>query len=92
MTRGRVTFIGRDCRADVLELGEIIVTLQHVIDNFDSILRDFALSLEDLNELFLIENKIVELSLQHISYHIDIYIDRDFVDEDEHEITFTNDY
>ena len=63
MTRGRVTFIGRDYRADALKLEEIIVTLQHIADNFDPILRDFALSLEDLNELFLIENKIVELFL-----------------------------
>ena len=63
ITRERVTFIERDCRADALKFEEIIVTLQHVVDNFDSILRDFVLSLEDLNELFLIEDKIVELSL-----------------------------
>lgn len=82
-TSGRVIFIGRDHRTDAAEAGEVIVTLQKIVGFSDPILSDFALgSAEDPNEFFLVEDRQIELPLQHLSHHIEIHIDRDFVGED----------
>ena len=87
-TLGRVIFIGRERRSNAVDIGEVVVTLQIVVDVSNPILEGFPLAFEDPNELFLLEDVLTELSLKYLSHHIDIYVDRDFTGAEE--VTFTD--
>ena len=77
---GRVIFIGRDYRTG--GSGNIVITLQ-AITRRQSILKQFELNLGDEQELFLLEDVILELSPDNIDRHVAIYLDResDGIDE-----------
>ena len=97
-TKGRVLFVGRDCRSTVVEVGRpIVVTLQAVV-----LLRDLAsnaystqihtLLPSDLDdhELVILEDKLLEVPPSSILHHLSIYLDREH-DEDEDEIIIPDD-
>lgn len=84
---GRVTFVGRDHRANATVPGEVVVTLQ-VIAERQPILETFELDLDTGYELFLLEDLLVEQSPNAIDRHLPIYLDREYGEDDEEEIVF----
>ena len=88
---GRVTFIGRDYRGDAT--GDIIITLQAVAEHTRRlpILEKFDLNLDLDNELFLLEDVLLEQSPQSIIRHLDIYYDRDYGWNGDDELIYADD-
>ena len=90
-TFGRVIFIGRDKRKDALETGKVIVTLQAVVFNDHPILKDFDLSLNDINEAFILEDTELDLELEDLEEHFLIHLDRDYTGETNTEDVYLDD-
>ena len=78
----RVTFIDKDHRSETLHVDEIIVTEQAIIDDEHLILRDFQF-VREAEELFILENIELKVSLNQMNYHISVFLDRQYDDEDD---------
>ena len=89
---GRVVFIGRDYRRQAQSHGAIIVTLQAVAEQrrLPSILHHFNLDHNNIHEMFIVEDVLLELSVDAIDRHLNIYLDREY-DVDDDEIVFPDD-
>ena len=83
---GRVLFIGRDYRSQAAEIGATLITLQAVAEQrrLPHILHPFSLQDNDTHEMFIIEDILLELSVESIIRHLNVYLDREFnVGDDE---------
>ena len=78
---GRVVFIGRDLRTDTRTYGEVVVTLQAVASHRHSdILSKFTLNFDDSSEYYGLEDVLLEVTIDVIIRHVDIYLDRELDD------------
>lgn len=80
---GRVIFIGHDHRRQAPSPGAIIITLQAVAEQrrLPSILHHLNLDHSSNYEMFLVEDILLELPLDAIDRHLNVYLDRDNDDE-----------
>ena len=74
-------FINRDKGKNALKTNNIIVTLQTVIFNDHFILKNFDLSLNNINEIFIFENIELNLKLKDLEKYFLTYFDRNYIEE-----------
>ena len=91
-TKGCVIFIEQDYRQMATVLERVLVTVQVITNNSHSYYILNELSDHEENELFLIKNLSIELSSRQILNHLDIFLDREYDDNNDNEIVYSDDH
>lgn len=89
-SRGRIIFIGRDHRDATSTLNEIRITLQ-AVSRANSLMDNYEFDDYWHNELYIVEDIIIEVSPSEIDAVVDIFLDREFNDNDGEDRVYSHD-
>ena len=86
----KMIFIDWNYRQNIVEFDEIVVTVQVVIKIDHFMLSFFDIEIIDDHDLFLIENMKLKFEFHEIEFHVNVYINREYDENDNNVDDYSN--